>query len=337
MKAARYLLWALLLCLILAVPALAEDTGTYEIVDYTVKLTPHSDGKVDIDYHQKWLVTGGHIPWITVGVPNSDYRITGSSGAVKTISDASQGGWYGVRIDLDKDYRANQSFEVNFSISQSKLFYADKENYKLDFTPGWYDRARTDRLEIRLVSFAKPETVTADPAPDSTTEDELVWTRRNLGEGEQFKISVSFPKTVVPNAIAEENLRDDAETEENPSNFDGIIGLVVLLILFGGAVLFIRAILSASMGTRRRRRYTGGNVWWGGFFDSLGGGDSDDDDRHTGGGGGFGGGGFSCACACVSCACACACAGGSGAGCSRKLKHSCPACAERKRRLAQSS
>jgi hypothetical protein len=38
------------------------DTGTYTILDYSVKLTPRSDGTVEMEYYQKWLVTGGHIP-----------------------------------------------------------------------------------------------------------------------------------------------------------------------------------------------------------------------------------------------------------------------------------
>jgi len=56
-------------------PCPRGDTGTYRIVSYRVALTPRSDGTVAIDYYQRWLVTGGHIPWIMVGTPNGNFDI----------------------------------------------------------------------------------------------------------------------------------------------------------------------------------------------------------------------------------------------------------------------
>jgi len=43
---------------LLSVPIYA-DTGTYEILDYAVELTPLDDGGVHMIYHQEWLCTGG--------------------------------------------------------------------------------------------------------------------------------------------------------------------------------------------------------------------------------------------------------------------------------------
>ncbi|HEY3418427.1 MAG TPA: hypothetical protein VGM23_16245, partial [Armatimonadota bacterium] len=141
-----------LACLLAALPALC-DTGTYTILDYQVALTPHADGKVRIDYDQKWQVTGGHIPWITIGTPNENFTIASSGAAVKSAGAASEGDWSGVRLDLDRDYQPGETFEARVSIDQSNLFYADATNYHLDFTPGWYDQAAISTMQIRLKSF----------------------------------------------------------------------------------------------------------------------------------------------------------------------------------------
>jgi len=330
MRAAR-LLTVALLCLG-AAPALA-DTGTYEILDYQVTLTPHSDGKVAIDYYQKWRVTGGSIPWITVGLANSDFEITESGLAAAGIRPQSEAGWSGVRIELDRDYQPGQQFEISFSVSQNKLFYADETNYRLDFSPGWYDRAPTRSLTIRLESFAKTESVTSDPEPTSRSDTELVWSGMRLGEGERYTIHIAFPKRALPSAIPEGQLRSgEDEPAHPPSGWDlsdpaFYVPLIILLGLVAATILI--AWLSW-----RRGDYSGGGIWYGGTSGGTagtgrgarGGGGIG---REPGGGGGFGGGGFSCvcACACVSCACACACAGGGAAGCTSKhARHRCPQC-----------
>ncbi len=291
----------------------AGDTGTYEILDYRVKLTPSSTGAVKIEYYQKWKVTGGHIPWITVGTAGGDYRIEKYGGAAVSASDASQGNWSGVRLDLDKDYRAGDIFEVSFVLQQNKLFYADNENYGLEFTPGWYDRAIIDTLSISVIFFANISTVTAKPKPSAVADNVMTWMKVNLSRGEKLSISISFPKKLFPAEINKSKLKSEG----------GSAGYIPLIMLVFAFILFI--VLKALVSSKRRK-YSGGNIFYGGIFGGRGGKGSGGSGRSTGGGGGFGGGGFSCACACVSCACACACAGGGGAGCGRKDRHSCPVC-----------
>ena len=295
----------------LAGRSLAGDTGTYRILNYGVDLTPRSDGFVAVQYYQRWLVTGGHIPWITVGTANGDFEITGSSGAVAGIRSAGQGGWSGVRLDLDRDYRPGETFDVAFSIVQNGLFYADKENYRLDFTPGWYDRAATETLRVAVTFFAKLETVAADPPPTFVSGDEMVWIAHGLDPGERVTVRLSFPVESFPARIAAENLRGAFGGRSRTF----VVALVILAIF----ILVVMAIRSSD------KRYSGGRIFYGGIPGGVRGGRSGSG-RSAGGGGGFGGASMSCACACVSCACACACAGGGGAGCSRKLEHACPVC-----------
>lgn len=313
------LLFVLLFVFLLPCPGWTGDTGTYKIADYKVRLTPHSDGNVTIEYYQKWSVTGGHIPWITVGVPNSNFVIRNGKGAARNLSNASGGGWSGVRVDLDRDYKLGESFEVWFSIEQPGLFHATDRDFKLDFIPGWYDRAVIDRLTVTINIAAKISDVKASPPPTGIEGQEITWVRMNLGKGQQVKVSIAFPKSDMPAM----NTGKPA-----PAGGRGLYDRFIFLI----PSLFLLAVLLQWVAHRRGWRWAGGGRYSGGriFYGGLGSGGGSG--RSSSGGGGFGGSSFSCACACVSCACACACAGGGGggAGCSKKTTHACPLCRGRR-------
>jgi len=307
-------LLSLLFCLIVPCMGWTGDTGTYKIDDYKVRLSPHSDGNVTIEYYQKWSVTGGHIPWISVGVPNSNFTIRNGKGAARNISNASEGGWSGVRVDLDRDYKPGESFQIWFSIEQSGLFHATDGEFKLDFIPGWYDRAVIGQLTVTMNIAAKIGDVKASPPPTSVEGQEITWVRKNLGQGQQIRVSIAFPRSYMPGLKV-----------SKPTPSYEIPGLLPFLLI----VTFFLLLLFLS---RKGRRWTGSRGYSGGsiFYGGLGGGSSSG--RSSSGGGGFGGSSSSCACACVSCACACACAGGGGggAGCSKKTTHSCPLCRGRR-------
>lgn len=294
---------------------LAEDTGTYRILDYTITLTPKSDGLVQMDYYMKWKVETGHIPWITVGTANNEFAMIDYGNNVSKIAAESSSGFEGVRIDLDKDYQPGETFEVKFSISQNKLFEADKENYKLSYTPGWYDRAYTDHLAITMKFFAEIDKVTFDPEPGVKTEDTATWDKTNLGEGERVDVSISFPKVSFSTPIADTNLKQGLS--------NGMIFLIFIIIFFI-IVIFIAWVTSDSDGYGG-----GGSIFYGG---SGGGGGI-----GSGGGGGFGGRSSGCVSSCVSCACACACAGGGGAGCTKKNRHTCPVCKKLEEKIDKES
>jgi len=312
------------------------DTGTYRIEDYRVKLTPHADGITEIEYYQKWNVTGGHIPWITVGTPNGRFDIASqmAKGNTRAIKNDSQGSWSGVRIDLDKDYKPGQSFEVQFTIVQHKLFYADTESFCLDFTPGWYDNCEIGRLSIEVVCFAKAESVKTKP-PAQREEQSFKWVKQSLRKGEKFSISLTFPKELFPQGLG-----------KSESGGGGDVGTVlVILVIVVIAIVAIVVVISAISYFLGDTEYGGGPT-----IHSPSPGRGRDSPRDhgttvpplgrspthrssgglsTGHGGGFSHrtGSFS-SCACVSCACACACAGGGGAGCDRKSKMKCPLCKE---------
>ncbi len=172
----------------LAVPAYA-DTGTYEILNYAVELTPLSDGNVNITYYQEWLCTGGHIPWVTVGSANSNFEITGFGGNVESARKESSGGWHGVYLTLDRDYSSGESFAVSFSIVQRNLLerLTDEGKWRIDFTPGWYDNCVTDNLTITLNSPVPVSSYVFTPQPSQVTDSIVTW-QTSLGKGATFRV-----------------------------------------------------------------------------------------------------------------------------------------------------
>ena len=186
------LLLLAIVTLFLFIPAqLLADTGTYKIDNYTVTLTPQSDGTVDISYYQQWTCLSGNIPWITVGLPNTSYTITGSGDNVRSIRDDSGSGWDGVYIGLDRTYYANQSFIVSFTVNQRNLLTESTGSWGINFTPGWYDSANIGKMDIILVSPIGPSEYTFNLAPSSVTGNTMTWEKTNLPGGYQFNVSFS--------------------------------------------------------------------------------------------------------------------------------------------------
>ena len=94
-----------------------------QIEEYEIKISPRSDGTLDMLYHIRWRVLNdqkdGPLTWVKVGIPNShiDEVISGTAG-IKDIRYYSSDGDY-VRIDFIDKYYAGQSVNIDFSFHQS--------------------------------------------------------------------------------------------------------------------------------------------------------------------------------------------------------------------------
>jgi hypothetical protein len=174
---------------LLAIPIYAADTGTYEILDYRVELTPLSNGSVNMAYYQEWLCTGGHIPWVTVGTANSNFEIISTGGNVESASKDSGGGWSGVRLTLDEDYTSGETFTVSFTIVQRNLLerLTDEGRWRISFTPGWYDNCVTDNLTVTLNSPVPVSSYSFTPLPAQVTGNTVSW-QTSLGRGGKFNV-----------------------------------------------------------------------------------------------------------------------------------------------------
>jgi len=340
-----------------AVPAQA-DTGTYRIADYSVTLEPQSSGQVKMIYEQTWRVLSGNIPWVTVGLPNADFQVEDPTGgaAVHVYAD-NAGGFTGVRADLDRAYLPGESFTIGFTVLQSNLLerLTQDKKWRINFTPGWYDRAVIDRLEVTLVSPVDLSTYSSvQPMPFSTADRTMTWTWSGLSAGSRVKVNVecldgSFLAEVVPIG--------PAKSGSNP----WIVPIIIVI-----AVVFVALIVFAVRRSRQARnealkeriaateREMAENAAKKaeiekGFREYVITEDMQPDEQGRYYDQGYGGyitpaiwaavimgqqsrqTGAACACvacACVACACACACAcaGGGAAGCSRKTLHQCRQC-----------
>jgi len=350
-------IFALVVIAMSGVPALA-DTGTYKIDDYTVTLEPQDNGQVRIMFEQTWVVLSGDIPWVTVGLPNSHFSVESKGGNAAKVSAANSGGFSGIRVDLDRDYRPGETFNIKVTVLQSNLLerLTSEKKWRIDYTPGWYDRAEIGRLEIKLISPVTYQTYsTISPVPDSTDGDVFTWERSDLSEGKRFNIRVE--------SVDGSFLTAAAPAQSNDSFDPGLLIFIVIIIAAGGLIIWgIRRSRKARQATLNERlaeieqkmevdketrqkiekgfdeyiekenlepdeqgryydRGYGGYITpaiWAAMIMSRTGRNQTPSNIHR----------PSCACACVSCACACACAcaGGGAAGCSRKSLHECDAC-----------
>ena len=291
------------LTFILVPAGMTRDTGTYEIEDYTVTLAPIENGSVEITYYQKWKVTGGNIPWITVGLANPGFSIVSSKTGknISGIRPNKSGSSYGVYITLDRAYRAGETFEIEFAVIQKGLFYKHQDSYRLHFIPGWYDRARINRLTVVLNFFTKLDGVTAKPEPNSAQAQSLSWEKYGLEKAGRFPVYVDFPMHLFPEKI--ELSTNNKSSKGGPS--------ATGFLIFMAFIAFVVVIIIAVATSRNNHYGSGGKIRAGGTTGV-----------HRPGCV------VSCACACVACACACACAGGGAAGCDRKLTLVCPLCKE---------
>jgi hypothetical protein len=343
-----------------AFPVLAADTGTYEISSYYVTLEPQPDGQVRITVEQIWRALSGHIPWVTVGLPNKHFVVEDYGSKASKVSPANSGGFTGVRVDLDRDYQAGETFGINFTVLQNNLLERLPKQgvWRIDYTPGWYDRATIDSLSIQLNSPVDYQTYSSvSPMPAGVEGNYIHWFRDNIPPGGRFEIKVestdgSFLTAAAPSTGSNNGLYIGI----------GIIAAVALLAIWG--VIKLR---QANRERQQRRVYVIEQEMaedearkkeieegFQQYVDKkhL---DADDEGRYYDRG--YGGyvtpaiwaaliatrynrpiinpgaeqrtGCVACACVSCACACACACAGGGAAGCSHKTLHECPACREK--------
>lgn len=355
-----------LVFLLSAVIPVAADTGTYQIPSYIITLEPQSSGQVNLTYEQTWKVLSGDIPWVTVGLPNPNFSVENFSSAAARVTPANSGGWYGVRIDLDRDYKPGETFTVKFTVLQSGLLErltADKK-WRINFTPGWYDSAPIGRLQIKLVSPVDYQTYSSlNPAPTSVNNNIITWEKSNLAADTRFTITVECLDGGFLATVAQPLPASGGSNQGSGAFSLPVIIIIVVVVLIGVLVFWgaqrARQARDAEMKKRvetveeemardkkKREQIEEGFQEYvekkniqpdaqGRYYD-RGFGDYITPaiwaaiimSQSTGRGNVPPPSHPSCACACVACACACACAcaGGGAAGCSRKSLHRCPQC-----------
>jgi hypothetical protein len=360
---------ALIIACLAASPALA-DTGTYRITDYTVKLEPQSNGTVRMTFSQDWVVNSGNIPWITVGLPNTHFNIESENGAVKTIRAENSGGFTGVRIDLDKTYVPGQTFNIQFTVLQGNLLerLPEQNQWRIAYTPGWYDNAYIDHMQINLVSPVDINSYTSiTPMPTATAGNIMSWEKTNLRPGTHTTILVQSPDGSFLTQPSTNIGGSAIPGGSSPSAAGLSMTMIIMLVMVG---IFVMVIIWASIRAKQKRdeantiliqdtekelaadpaKKATAEKGFENYVEKQGI-IPDAEGRYFDRGYGnyitpaiwtavitrnanrpnppsFGGGHSSCACVSCACACACACAGGGAAGCTKKGLHRCEECEE---------
>jgi len=312
-------------------------------------------------YEQQWQVLSGDIPWVTVGLPNSKFSIESYAQNASQVSPENSSGFTGVRVDLDEDYQAGQTFSIKFTVLQSNLLerLTQESKWRINYTPGWYDRATIDHLQINLVSPVDYQTYSSvSPMPGSVSNNVITWEKSNLSAGSRFNIIVECTDGSFLTAT-------DGMTEQGGTSRWVILGAVI-------AVAFVIFMIVLAV---RRSRQTRDEALKAriaatekamaedaakkeevekGFREYVIEEKIEPDEQGRYYDRGYGdyitpaiwaavimgqqkqqntpAPARSCACACVSCACACACAcaGGGAAGCAKKSLHECQNCVGKK-------
>lgn len=310
-----------------------------EIEKYFITVRLQPDGSAEIDYDIHWKVldstSAGPLEWVKIGVPNQNVEPVRQSDTIASLYPWSEGGDY-VRLDLDRRYYAGETVRLEFTLQVTHIYELyDDGSVNFEFTPGWFDEAKTKQLTFTWEDGAARASYAAKLDGSPVTGDltgtpngvQGEWT--DLPEGARLTFTADYADQSAFAAGPLDPGMDRNSADTGSVDWDNLAGSgldvgEVLWLAFAGAVIAWIIV----------RRMSGG-YFLGGFGGWYGphyhGGPRPPRGGGSGSSGGFGGGssrgsgagrrsggGCACACACVSCACACACAGGGRAGCSAK-------------------
>ena len=174
----------------LLLPAVAvADTGTYEISKQYVTLDVKLDGNVLIEYNITMKVTGGNIPWVTVGLPNSKYTIKDYGGVATTCKRDDYGSWTGVKMTLAETYYAGDSFDFSFSALQKGFIYEYGDNQSsIQFTPCWWDNAVTKDLKVKFTLPNEIKNITTTSEGAIFGQSYVQWHWSNVPTGQKHTV-----------------------------------------------------------------------------------------------------------------------------------------------------
>lgn len=307
-------------------PVFVPNAGAAEpdvIKQYSVTVTPRSDGTLDMVYVFDYCATTDFpsgSAYLDVGVANSSFELVDYNPrdwVTNAYAKTDGGSW--VHLEFAHLPLAGECFTFDFTIHQSAMAHLSGEEVAFQFTPGWFDFARIEALRI---TWAEPNDTSfvksLDPQPTSVAEGKAVWETTNLAPNQKFTVNLVVAKSAFP------DLNTEAAAQPVPAEGGGggdmLLVLCVVIAVILVVIVLVAVLMSESSGSYSSGEsiggYHGGGIYTGGSSGSRSTGSSSGG-RTSGGGGSYSGRGSSCACV-HSCACACACAGGGRAGCSRK-------------------
>ena len=299
----------LLAVLIFVIPTPApQDT----INEYTVTVTPRTDGSLDIEYRIVWtpLDPSEPLTWVDVGAANPVFSIykNSLSGTIRSAVRNEYDGYVSVQIDLNRPYAAGETLTFSFRINQQAILSESDTGYFHYFIPGWFNEIPVEHYEFRWLDS---DAITVTNA-DAKRNGYYVW-EGSLECGDFVPLKVEYDSTAFPSVNSVHF--DDIDMSGAYNALEEERFSIIMLLIFGIALLLIIEIIliDAFVSYHRGRGLLTG---YGYHIHTYG-----RPNPHyqkeaarrsaSSGRGGHSGGG-------CACACACACAGGGRAGCSQK-------------------
>lgn len=209
-----------------------------EILDYKVMADVQENATVDITYDITWKVldstSEGPLEWVQIGIPNSHCNeITAISDNISRISTKNSGGTYAV-IYFDRKYYADEVVEFKYKINQDYMYQVFPEEgvVEYNFTPGWFDSAAVDNLEI---FWNADKTIKIEPA--SLNDAGYYHWQVSLQPKEKFSIEIQYPTDAYGFDLSQHNKSDSddgydfSEHSVIENTFFIILVIIVMIIM----------------------------------------------------------------------------------------------------------
>ena len=229
-------LWCVVVCVVVlscGVSFVRGDTGTYTLTFQNVDLTVQTDGNVLIRYEIGMAVHSGTIPWVTVGLPTSNFEVRSHGGNATSVSPQNSGSWSGVYVTLDKTYAANERFWFSFEVLQKEFIYKyNDQQASLLFTPSWWNNAVIEQMNVTIRLPPQIQNVTTTSQPTLFANSSILWAWSNVPAGEKKSVGVLMPLSAFSHVNSGTG---------NPFGFltGNSCVLGVLIVVLGGIVFLV--------------------------------------------------------------------------------------------------
>ncbi len=186
-----------LLMIVVSTSSVLADTGTYTIATQDVDLWVQTDGNVIIQYEITMQVRSGNIPWVTVGLPTSNYNVRSYGGDAAAVVPQNSGGWSGVYVSLKKTFYANEELSFTFQVLQKDFIYKyNDQQASLQFIPCWWDNAEIIHMNVTVHLPPEIHSVTTTSEPSSYLNSSVVWSWENIPPGGRKTTGMLMPLSV---------------------------------------------------------------------------------------------------------------------------------------------
>lgn len=222
-----------------------------EITDYTVVVDVREDGTLDISYDFTWHVVeddGEALTYVDFGIPNEHVdeiksRSRESIDKIEFTDDYHNSDGAYVKILLKDEYYEGDYIHIAFSIHQSYMYRIldDEQQLRYNFTPGWFDEMKIQKLTIKW-NADQVEEVSDDYDMEGSY---YVWTKSDLDEGERYPITIYYD-------------RDAYDVNENEQAEEDSLSWIIVVIVVGVIIIALVCVFSDG--------YSGGSGHGGGFF-----------------------------------------------------------------------